>query len=66
MLTKNNVPDSPVWQLEFECHGQPFKWTGIAHSVGLATAKAVADLSDARPEFNRYKARVVSCVQVAA
>jgi len=56
----------PVWKLEIECHGKPFKWTGTAATVGVATLKAMADLSDDQPDFNRYKARVVACVEVAA
>lgn len=57
---------APVWRLDVECHGCPFKWTGIASSEGTATLKAMADLADSHPDFNRYKARVVACVQVAA
>ena len=57
---------APVWRLDIECHGCPFKWTGSASSEGAATLKAMADLSDSHPDFNRYKARVVACVQVAA
>lgn len=53
-----------VWRLEIECHGAPFHWTGEASSEGAATLKAMADLSDSHPEFNRYKARVSACSQV--
>lgn len=55
-----------VWKLDIDCHAAPYKWTGIATSEGAATLKAMADLSDSHPDFNRYKARVVACVQVAS
>jgi len=55
-----------VWKLEFTCHASLFHWTGTAKTQGIATAKAIADLTDSFPDFNRYKARAVSCVQVAA
>ena len=59
-------PGLPVWQLEFECHGQPYKWTGAAQSGGLAKAQALADLNDYHPAFNRYKAQLIACCEVAA
>lgn len=56
----------PVWSLEITCHNHPYKWQGEASSAGAATNKAMAELSDSYPDFNRYKARVFTCVQVAA
>lgn len=55
-----------VYKLEIECHGAPYRWTGTATSEGSATLKAMADLSDSHPDFNRYKARVTACIQVAS
>lgn len=57
---------APVWRLDIDCHAAPYKWTGMATSEGAATLRAMSDLSDSHAEFNRYKARVVACVQVAA
>ena len=55
-----------AYRLEIECHGAPYRWTGAATSESGATSKAMADLSDSHPDFNRYKARVVACIQVAS
>ena len=55
-----------VYKLEIDCHGAPYRWTGCATSESSATCKAMADLSDSHPDFNRYKARVTACIQVAS
>lgn len=66
VIREATASTEPIWKLEITCHATPFKWHGPAKSEGVATLKAMADLSDSYPDFNRYKARVTACVQVAA
>lgn len=65
-IARQALATYPVWALEVTCHGKPYNWRGMAQSQAVATLKAMADLSDNQPEFNRYKAQVTACVQVAA
>lgn len=56
-------PASRSYELEFDCQGDPFNWTGNAPSKGMAELMAVAELSSKFPGFKRYKARLVRCVE---
>lgn len=58
-------PDARTYELEFVCHGEPFNWTGKAISKALAEPTAVAELSAKFSGFNRYKARLVRCVEAS-
>lgn len=51
------------YELEFNCQGEPFNWSGKAPSKGMAELMAVAELSSKFPGFKRYKARLVRCVE---
>ena len=65
-VAKQALASVPRWAIEVTCHGKSFNWRGMAPSERQAVLIAVAELSDSEPEFNRYKARVTACVQVAA
>lgn len=60
------APQLRSWELHIECSGQPFTWKGQALSEGMATLKAMAELADSEPTFNKYNARVMASVERSA
>lgn len=51
------------FKLTFENHGQEYYWEGSAQSRKLAELHALAALSSQYPTFNRYKARLIACIE---
>lgn len=56
---------SRTYLLEFNEAGAVFKWSGKATSRAAAEFKARAELADQLADFNRYKARLVSCLEAS-
>ena len=54
----------PAWRLQIVASGAIYIWTGTGKTPGMATLRAMAELSKDNPPFDRYKARVTACVQV--
>ena len=61
----NTARTSRTYLLEFNEAGTVFKWAGKATSRAAAELKARAELSDLSHNFNRYKARLVSCLEAS-
>lgn len=54
----------PGWELEFSCHGKPFRCFVRAMGMRSAEAEARLQLSYHTPDFDSAEARLIQSLQV--
>lgn len=65
-LRQPNASCMPGWELEFSCHGEPFRCFVRAMQVRSAESEARLELSYHHPDFDSSDARLVRAVQVSS